>query len=245
MAKCSKCKRELPLDKIHFRRKRSCARGFDYVCKECQGGKFQAPLRMVDKGLTIENLTELYINRRLPLRKIASVLGVSTRAVMVYLDKYGIKTRSVSQANKGRIVWNKGKKGVQVAWNKNTTGIMKPNKTSFKKGEFLGSKHPMWKGGITSINKMIRSRKNEYSTQWRDAIFARDNYTCQLCGKSNCYVEAHHIKPVFKIIKKYELKTLGEALRCSELWSLTNGITLCKKCHRKAHSKELRKQLTV
>lgn len=31
--------------------------------------------------------------------------------------------------------WNKNRKGLQKAWNKYTKGIMKPNKTSFKKGQ--------------------------------------------------------------------------------------------------------------
>ena len=53
-------------------------------------------------------------------------------------------------AYKGHIPWNKGKKGVQIAWNKGSKGIMKPNKTSFKKGD--KALNP-FKKGCTPWNK--------------------------------------------------------------------------------------------
>lgn len=34
------------------------------------------------------------------------------------------------------------------AWNKGTRGVIKANSGSIKKGQFLGEKHPNWKGGI-------------------------------------------------------------------------------------------------
>lgn len=61
----------------------------------------------------------------------------------------------------------KGKNGV---WNK---GIKRP--------EFSGEKHPNWRGGITPINKAIRTSL-EYKL-WRTAVFERDNYTCVWCKK--------------------------------------------------------------
>ncbi len=45
------------------------------------------------------------------------------------------------------------------AWNKGTKDIMKSNKTSFKKGEFLGNKHPNWKGGKTICMGYIYIKK--------------------------------------------------------------------------------------
>lgn len=49
------------------------------------------------------------------------------------------KTGSIIPWNKGKKgmqqAWNKGKTGLQVAWNKGIKGSVKPNKTSFKKGQ--------------------------------------------------------------------------------------------------------------
>lgn len=85
-----------------------------------------------------------------------------------------------------------------------------------------GSENPNWKGGISSENKLLRS-KYEYK-EWRNKVFERDNYICQNCGyNAGGILEAHHIKP-FKSYKES---------RCD----VNNGITLCKYCHRKIHTK--------
>ncbi|MFA5153683.1 MAG: HNH endonuclease, partial [Clostridia bacterium] len=59
---------------------------------------------------------------------------------------------------------------------------------------------------------------------WRRNIFNRDDYTCKICGVRGGYIEAHHIVPWSK----------EPLLR----YSLDNGVTLCKKCHRELHKKE-------
>ena len=73
--------------------------------------------------------------------------------------------------------------------------------------------------------------------QWKVKVFTRDNYTCQSCNNANASsqgikLEAHHIKPLSQIIKDNNIKTVEDALKCKELWSLNNGATLCKKCHK-------------
>ena len=100
---------------------------------------------------------------------------------------------------KGKQAWNKGKSNY---W-------------------FNGDKNPNWKGGITPTNQVIR-HSLEYKS-WRDAVFMRDNYTCQICERRNgngetVYLQADHIKPFFK----YPL------LR----FDLNNGRTLCIDCHK-------------
>ena len=90
-----------------------------------------------------------------------------------------------------------------------------------------------WKGGITKLADRIR-RCFKYR-QWRDDVFTRDNFTCQMCGNRGNNLHAHHIKSFSKIIQFYEITTLEEALNYNELWNINNGITLCKKCHNTIH----------
>jgi len=68
--------------------------------------------------------------------------------------------------------------------------------------------------------KHLCSRK-EYR-DWREAVFTRDNWTCQKCGVRSkkgktVYLEAHHIKSWVEYPKlRYEVN---------------NGVTLCYECH--------------
>lgn len=65
---------------------------------------------------------------------------------------------------------------------------------------------------------------SEYK-EWRQKVFVRDNFTCQICNQVGGTLNAHHIKT----FKKYP------KLR----FDVNNGITLCESCHKKLH-KELR-----
>jgi len=114
-------------------------------------------------------------------------------------------------------------------------------KSRFKKRRFcskicrgkIKEEQSNWKGGITPLRHSIRT--NFKSRQWRSDVFTRDNFTCQECGQVGGKLNAHHIKSFSSIIQKYEITTLEEALQCEELWNINNGITLCKKCHKKIH----------
>lgn len=84
--------------------------------------------------------------------------------------------------------------------------------------------NPNWKGGRKREHKILYGSRR-YS-EWRKLVFERDNYQCQNkeCGiKSGqgktVYLEAHHKKEWSKYPK----------LR----FVISNGITLCKKCHDK------------
>lgn len=63
-------------------------------------------------------------------------------------------------------------------------------------------------------------RNSDNYKQWRKAVYKRDGYVCQDCGTKKD-LQAHHIKPW----QRYpELR-----------YEVNNGITLCRKCHLKAH----------
>ena len=112
-------------------------------------------------------------------------------------------------ARKGKPSWNKGEKGLQVAWNK---GLKNP--------DWLKEKNPNWRGGVTPEHHKIR--KSSKYVDWRVAVFKRDNYTCQECGARSgngkrVILHADHIQP-FAYFPKLRFE-------------LSNGRTLCVKCH--------------
>jgi len=80
-------------------------------------------------------------------------------------------------------------------------------------------------GDIMKVCKVAqRNRIDCY--EWRDAVFERDNFTCQDCGSSGdaILIHAHHIKcwdeyPELRI-------------------EISNGITLCSSCHARLHGKQ-------
>ncbi len=141
---------------------------------------------------------------------------------------------------KGCIPWNKGKRGLQQAWNKGmrnknhfclVCGKPKDYKSKYwcrdcfnkyfvrntngLKKHQSGKDNPMWKGGVTPENK--KARNSEVWKQWRKVIFARDNYECQICGKNTHNLLPHHIK---KFSDHKEIR-----------FSENNGVTLCSECH--------------
>lgn len=85
----------------------------------------------------------------------------------------------------------------------------------------VGANNPSWKGGVTSLRKVLRSRR-EYK-EWRDLVFERDNYVCQNCFERGGVLHAHHVKEFAK----------HPTLRLE----ISNGKTLCKDCHNKHHQK--------
>jgi 5-methylcytosine-specific restriction endonuclease McrA len=84
------------------------------------------------------------------------------------------------------------------------------------------------RGRKSKVREVIK-HTDEYKS-WRTSVFTRDNFTCILCSKKG-YVEADHIKPFSEIIKENNIRDVISARECIALWDISNGRTLCKKCH--------------
>ena len=65
-------------------------------------------------------------------------------------------------------------------------------------------------------------KSNRLDENIRKAVIMRDGCKCMECGKSNCSLEVHHIKP----------------RRLNGSSTLGNLITLCKECHQKTEGRE-------
>jgi hypothetical protein len=106
-----------------------------------------------------------------------------------------------------------------------------------------GDKSSNWKGGITPLVRIIRGCF-QYR-QWISDVFTKDNFICQECGIRGGRLNAHHIKHFSIIFEDNNIKSFDDALNCSELWNINNGMTLCKKCHDNIHKGERRKKKNV
>lgn len=78
-----------------------------------------------------------------------------------------------------------------------------------------GETHPNWRGGITS--EIMKIRGSPAMRAWRLNVFARDDYTCQICEKRGGKLAADHIMPF--------------ALYPEARFATFNGRTLCQPCH--------------
>ncbi len=85
----------------------------------------------------------------------------------------------------------------------------------------------VWNKGLGFKTQTIREKERKWRKygDWRKAVFERDNYTCQKCGKRGCKLSADHIK----------MWCLYPELR----YEVKNGQTLCEECHRIKTAKEL------
>lgn len=130
---------------------------------------------------------------------------------------------SMSIAKKGKRLSKKHCKNIGLAHR----GIKQTKEWRLKKRlAQLGENGSNWQGGKTKRSRLLRG--SFLWKEWRDKVFKRDNYTCRDCGKTKCYLEPHHIKPI-----RYFPRLV---------YKVKNGITYCLECHIK--NDKYRKQFT-
>lgn len=128
------------------------------------------------------------------------------------------KERS-SQANSGVGNPRYGKKASLETLRKMSISHVGKCRTIEFRRKRRGENNPNWRGGINPESHQIRS-SIEYRL-WKEAVFARDNFTCQGCGARGGDIQAHHI----------ERFADHPALRVA----IDNGVTYCIRCHKAAH----------
>lgn len=103
----------------------------------------------------------------------------------------------------------------------------------------------MTKARVKTLNDYIRSLPEYYD--WKLLILFRDLFTCKRCkvlgkmksdplGTGPILNVDHHPVSLNKIVKKYKITSIEEAVLCEKLWNIENGRTLCERCHYKTKS---------
>lgn len=195
-------------------------------CKIC-GKKFKTRKQFI-RHRQFENLKKIC-----PVCKVNKISGNWSKSKQCNKCR-GLSKKGIIPKNFKIAGWYKGKKrppefGKLIS--KKLTGrklspehIKKFVETRKKNKSFQGrrgEKSNWWKGGITPENKIIR-KSIEYRL-WREAVFARDNWTCQKTGIKGGELHPHHINNFSEFP---ELR-----------FAIDNGITLSEKAHREFHKK--------
>lgn len=94
--------------------------------------------------------------------------------------------------------------------------------TNGKRGahKISGAKSHLYKVHLTEQDRVAR-RNLVGLRQWRSAIFVMFDFECDLCDRSNCRLEAHHLN--------------SWAAHPEQRFDLMNGVALCRECHNQFH----------
>lgn len=187
--------------------------------------------RQVDRVLAVE----LY-HSGLSLEAVGRQFGVTGGTILNRFKDWGVTRRGSGDLKRGKPhttehrakigLANYGKRLSEVtkqrisakakgrtSWNRGLRKSTHPDRVKYGKA---ADSHWNWQGGISA--ESIRFRQSSEYKAWRDAVFRRDNYTCQECYNDRSYLEADHIKP-FATYPELRLE-------------VSNGRTLCRLCHK-------------
>ena len=142
-----------------------------------------------------------YVDKRRSSSEIAAEIGCSKRSVILWLNRHHVIVRPSGSA-KGH---------------KRSTDESRQKQSAARRGKFIGSKNPNWRGGI----QLKHPERNRYRAKmWVKAVKDRDGWTCVECKSPN-RLHAHHI---IRWKDRPELR-----------YEISNGVTLCHDCHLLAH----------
>lgn len=162
-----------------------------------------------------KTFVRLYLEKKVSMRDIARQFHIGETAVHKWLHRLNVPIRTRSEAMKGIVKSEEHRRKISEDHKTRFLGAGNPN---WKRGEKIkGKLNPNWKNGISGWQSMVRGSADY--RRWRKAVFERDNYTCRSCNHRGGYLQADHIKP-FAFYPELRLK-------------VSNGRTLCLKCHRK------------
>jgi hypothetical protein len=108
-----------------------------------------------------------------------------------------------------------------------------------------GPSHSQWKGGVSEINVLARSRSRLYK-EWKYPILCRDGFKCVECD-SDKDLQVHHDKDrMCEIVERHivdgispttfeEKEFIADAVVDYHIKNKVSGVTVCRDCHGKIH----------
>lgn len=171
--------------------------------------------------INISDLYQAYAIEKHSLVKCSKLFNRSINTIKKLLLKHQIPVRNMKEIASDPI------------WQKNRIDQIKGERNCcFGK---KGKDHPAYKEvKITPLYKLIRTIP-QYKV-WRQSVFERDQWTCQICKKQGGDLNADHVLQLAKILKIYNILSIEEAIKNEHLWNISNGLTLCIECHRKTET---------
>lgn len=176
--------------------------------------KFKLPTKATaSQLLPMEEVKILYEKFGISSSELSKLYGASPVTILSLLRSSGVEIPSFSELRK-RYLWDMGGRDLLIETSRKEENriLMSCKQRNISIDEFDGFKK--------SENSLARI-SCDYSA-WRNSVFKRDNYTCQVCGRRSkpgepVRLNAHHI----------ENFSSNEDLR----YDIKNGITFCDRCH--------------
>ena len=234
--------------------------------------KYKIPLRKFTQKTNVDDvdLYSLYIVQKMSINKISKLFNSSERTIKQKLIELDIPIRGMSESQCAYYDKEYSDLLLDKDWlynayineklntpeigrilGHNATTIIRYLKrfdipirdgSESKIGLLSGDKHHNWKGGVTPLSILCREY---FQTNIVPKIAERDNYTCQLCGKTHTILHVHHIYYFSRIIKditnEHPELSLSNQKDRQKLYNIiisdhrfndgSNLITYCKECH--------------
>jgi len=204
--KCSQC------GEIFETRKSSKKR---YCTHECASeAKTGISLKKKIKPIKIVAAISAYFKSNRSILRAGRLLGVSATPIERLFREYGIYEKATK---KNRAIKRCKRCGTRI------TPYGDVQVCNACQGKMMREEnHWNWTGGPDNPLRAIRGRVA--MSEWRKAVFKRDDYTCQACGRRGVKLNAHHVLP----------------LRDREdlAYIVSNGITLCERDHQPTKGNE-------
>lgn len=212
--RCDECLTDKEM--LYISAQRNFRRNGKHICQSC------IALRSIKKNPRPQNSKSYWTKERRQLMGETIRNSSAHRDAMKLVDLSGPKNGMY-----GRKVSPETRKKMSVS----RIGKLGPNATA-------------WKGGKLSLTRRVKGILHT-RYHWYSSVYKRDGWKCVGCGSKE-KIDAHHIEPIVKLIKKLAAEKAFQTDEEKIEWivsqpeiqdsGLQNGITLCRKCHRLAHS---------